>query len=268
MIDPGRVAFFVPNSLKKFKLNLFNRVAATIERAGGRTVRGDVAQLGAYAESGRIPVVGCSPELTDLIKAWRTKSQTFVYWDRGAWFRVFATWLPRDDTGTSGYYRWIVNGFQMTEIRDVPDDRYRKHPPPVRPWSNAGEDIVIAIPTETYERFHRIEGWTDRVIRALALLTDRRLIVREKQTKRPLQKDLENAYCLISHGSNAAIESVILGVPVIVDPSSAASLVGRTKIKEINSLAYPDRTKWLYSLAYSQFLEHELTDGTLWRILR
>jgi hypothetical protein len=31
--------------------------------------------------------------------------------------------------------------------------------------------------------------------------------------------------------------------------------------------AYPDRQPWLNSLAYSQFDERELVDGTLWRLM-
>lgn len=260
-----RLVFFKPNGLSKFKSNLFDRVAAHLAKNGAQIVRGDIPALEKAVIGGRTPVVGCMPEIRFLIDRWIEQKVTFVYWDRGYYFRIFATWLPRDDTGTSGYYRYTINGFQMRSIRDVPNDRYNVHPPPVRPWFKGGKDIVIAIPTETFEKFHHIEGWTDRTIRELAKITDRRMIVREKQTKRPLQADLENAYCLISHGSNTAVEAVILGVPVIVDPSSAAALVGRTKLKDIDNLVYPDRTKWLHSLAYGQFLEHELTDGTVWR---
>jgi hypothetical protein len=33
-------------------------------------------------------------------------------------------------------------------------------------------------------------------------------------------------------------------------------------------VVYPDRTQWLYTLAYSQFNEAELVDGTLWKLMR
>jgi hypothetical protein len=267
MIDPGKCVFFTPAKLSKFKEHLFTRVGNYINRAGGATVRGDIALLSAKAEKGYIPIIGCSPEIRHLIDDWMTRKKTIIYWDRGYWFRIFATWLPRDDTGTSGYYRWIVNGFQMTSIVDRASDRYDLHPPPVRPWLKTGEDIVIACPTETYMRFHRLEGWADKMVRTLALKTDRRLIIREKQTKRPLQSDLANAHCLITHGSNSAVEAIILGVPTITDPTSAASLVGRTNLDDLEKLVYPDRDPWLRSLAYGHFLEHELTDGTVFRLL-
>jgi hypothetical protein len=82
-----------------------------------------------------------------------------------------------------------------------------------------------------------------------------------------LQQDLEGAHALVTHGSIAAVESVICGCPVVVHPDSAAALVGLTDLAKIEKPVYPDRGKWLFSLAYSQFNETELVDGTLWREL-
>lgn len=264
MIDPAKVAFFIPPELKTFKLNLFNRIGARIVAAGGRIVRGDHEALrGLPAEV--IPVVGCSPQLTPMLAEWRAARRTFIYWDRGYWQRVFATWLPRGTDG--GLYRWHVNSYQQQAIRAVPADRLAHRPPPVQPWAKAGRHIVIAQPTATYARFHGIEGWTDRTLDALSRLTDRQLVIRGKETRRPLQADLEGAHALVTHGSNAAVEAAILGCPVFVHPDSAAALVGRTDLSRIEAPTYPDREAWLRSLAYSQFDETELVDGALWRLL-
>lgn len=65
----------------------------------------------------------------------------------------------------------------------------------------------------------------------------------------------------------AAVESVMMGCPVFVHPDSAASLVGMTDINHIERPLYPERRPWLNSLAYSQFNEAELCDGTLWRLI-
>lgn len=266
MVNPARTVFFIPGHLKKFKLNLFNRIGETIERYGGRVVRADFDALGRL-EADEVPIVGCTPELRVHIDRWVEEKRNWVYWDRGAWFRIFATWLPRDTSGEGGMYRWILNGFQMRAIRDVPIDRFLSHAPPVKPWRRNGRHIVIASPTETYGRFHRLDHWTENMVRKLALVTDRQLVLREKETKRPLQWDLEGAHCLISHGSNAAVEAVILGCPVVVDPSSAAALVGLTDIADVEHPIYPDRQPWLNSMAYSQFLEKEILDGTMWKLI-
>ncbi len=135
------------------------------------------------------------------------------------------------------------------------------------PWQKDGEHIVIAMPTATYARFHGLENWTEKKMAELKKYTDRRIITRDKEDKHPLQQDLKGAHALVAHGSIAAVESVICGCPVFVDPDSAASLVGQVDISKIESPVYPDREPWLKSLSYSQFSEEELTNGVLWKLL-
>lgn len=264
MIDPAAVALFVPGHLKKFKLDLFNRIGAGIVRAGGQVVREEFASLAALPDA-VTPIVGCTPELKPLIDGWRARGRRFIYWDRGYWLRVFATWLPRGQDG--GLYRWHVGSFQLQQLRDVPADRLAQRPAPVRPWARGGRHIVVAQPTPTYSRFHGIEGWTDRTLDALALASDRQIVIRGKESKRPLQADLDGAHALVAHGSNAAVEAAILGCPVFVHRDSAAALVGQTDVGRIERPVYPDREPWLRALAYSQFSEAELVDGALWRHL-
>ena len=272
MIDPAQVAFFIPGVIlkrdpqKDTQLKLFNRISATIERAGGKTVRGNPEELDSMSKQGRTPVVGCSPELTDLIAQWRSLRRPYVYWDRGYFRRVYATWLPPGTIG--GYYRFHINRYQLGRMLEVPDDRWKSANIQVKPWRKNGKHIVIAAPTRTYAKFHRTESWIADTIDALSRVTTRQLVIRDKESKRALQEDLEGAHALVTHGSIAAVESVILGTPVFVDPSSAAALVGLTDLKQIERPAYPDRQPWLNSLAYSQFSEDELTNGKLWGMLQ
>jgi hypothetical protein len=268
MIHPSATAFFKPNGLSRFKSELFDRIGRTVEASGGVVVRGDFALLDRKVRKGRTPIVGCTPELRPYINTWRSEGRTVVYWDRGFARRIFATDLPPGKGG--GYYRWCVNGYQMTAIRDVPDDRWKALDQPLWPWQRTGRHIVLAEPSPTYQRFHGIEGWTERTIAELKRVTDRPIVVRDKEMQRfgrKLHEDLKGAHCLVTHGSNAAVESVIMGCPVFVHPDSAASLVGRTDLKDIEQPLYPDREQWVRSLAYSQFNERELVDGTLWRLL-
>ena len=264
MIDPGKTCLFIPGHLKKFKLDLFNRIGRHIKAAGGQMIVGDFAALAALPDD-VIPIVGCTPELRPLVDDWRARGRRWIYWDRGYARRVFATWLPRGEAG--GYYRWHEGGFQLQAIRKVPDDRWRALKIDVAPWAKRGRHIVIAAPSRTYCRFHRCEGWIADTIDALARVTDRQLVIRDKESKRALQVDLAGAHCLVTHGSIAAVESVILGCPVVVHRDSAAALVGLTDLASVEKPIYPDREPWLHSLAYSQFSEKELVDGTLWRLL-
>ncbi|AZV21471.1 hypothetical protein [Mesorhizobium sp. M7A.F.Ce.TU.012.03.2.1] len=267
MIEPAKVCLFIPGHLKKFKLALFERIGTTIKAAGGQVIKGDIKAL-SVLPSDIAPIVGCTPELAPLIEAWRSTGRRWIYWDRGYARRVFATDLPTGADG--GFYRWHVGAFQMQAVKPQPDDRWRALSTDVRPWQRTGRHIVVAEPSETYERFHGIEGWTAKTVKRLNELTDRPLLIRNKEMQRSgrkLHEDLKDAHCLVAHGSNAAVEAVIMGCPVFVHQDSAASLVGRCDLARIEAPLYPERQPWLNALAYSQFDERELVDGTLWRLL-
>lgn len=266
MIDPAKCCLYVPPGLQDFKLRLFTRIAQHIQKLGGRSEHDPTGAALDNLPPEIMPVIGCSPHLTPLVKKWRASGRPFIYWDRGYCRRVFATWLPRGADG--GYYRWHVNSFQMQRIRDVPDDRWRSMDTPLVPWAKGGRHVVIAAPTRTYSKFHEIESWIADTIDALGRVTDRQLVIRDKaQLGRSLQADLEGAHALVSHGSNAAVEAAICGCPVFVHQDSAAALVGLTDLKKIEQPVYPDRQPWVNSLCYYQFNEAELVDGTLWRMV-
>ncbi len=274
MIDPAKVCLFIPNELKRFKLDLFNRIGGKIKAAGGSTIYGDHAALDKLPDD-IIPIIGAAPYLLPLVQAWRGRGRTWIGWDRGYCRRIFATWLPRGENG--GMYRWHVNRYQMGQIRDVPDDRWAQLLPgnkvdprrlEVLPWQKNGKHIVVALVSQTYSRSHEgADTWADQTLRRLALLTTRQIVVRDKETKRPLMADLDGAHCLVTHGSMTAVEAVICGCPVFVHQDSAAALVGLSDLNQIENPIYPDRDRWLWSLAYSQYSESELIDGTLWRLI-
>lgn len=268
MIDPAKVAFWWPPGLKRFKEDLFARVALSIARQGGQIVKHDERRLLELPDD-VIPIIGCHIPLAPTIKQWQARRRPFIYWDRGYLMRWFATCLPQPVSMETSYYRFHVNGFQMQAIRDLPDDRWKLLKTEVRPWQRGGRHIVIAAPTQTYATVHGCENWIAETIAALAKLTDRQLVIRDKEhyRRRPIQMDLDGAHALVTHGSNAANEAVILGCPVFVHPSCAAALVGKTDLKGIEKPVYPERQPWLNALAYSQFTEAELLDGTLWRLL-
>ncbi len=275
IIDPHKVALYIPTGLKKFKLKLFEEIGRKV----GKVVRDDPRRLDELPPD-IVPIVGCMPELRPWYDRWIATKRTFIYWDRGYMRRVFATWLPRgSDMGIpGGYYRWHVNSFQMQKISDVPDDRWKflRLENQVKPWNKNGKHIIIADTLHFYWDFLGDKDWVDRTVNEIKKHTDRKIIIRRKEIKVPggikdnpvpLYEELKDAHCLVAHGSIAAVESVIMGCPVFVDPINAAALVGMTDFSKIETPVYPERQPWLNSLAYCQFNERELVDGTLWRLI-
>jgi hypothetical protein len=273
MIDPKTVALFIPPGLKKFKLNLFETIGAHIQNLGGKIIRHDYAAIGKLPDN-IIPIVGCTPQFRGYIAEWQLRKREWIYWDRGYLRRVFATWLPNGaKLGIpGGYYRWHRNVPQMHCVYDVPADRYDylalKREGYPKPWNKNGKHIVVADTLPDYWNLFSDGNWTQRTVEQLKQYTDRPIIVRDKESKKDLNVELANAHCLVAHGSIAAVESVVMGCPVFVDGLSAAALVGRTSLADIESPVYPERQPWLNSLAYCQFNEKELVNGTLWRLIR
>lgn len=268
MINPKQTALFIPPGLQRFKLALFERIGQTIQNAGGIVVRHDYALLDTIPAD-VIPITGCSTPLQPFYAKWKRDKRDFIYWDRGYLRRVFATWLPKGQNG--GYYRWHLNAFQMARILDVSADRWRalNIPNEVRPWRKSGDKIVIA---DTLPDYWNVRGlpvdWSEQIATQLRARTKRPIVVRHKESKTSLFNEIRDAHCLVAHGSIAAVEAVVMGCPVFVDKESAAALVGRVGFDDIENPVYPERQAWLNSLAYHQFNELELVDGTLWRLIQ
>jgi hypothetical protein len=275
MIDPHDFVFYVPPGLKKFKLDLFERVARHITDLGGKVIRHDPQKLEAEAWS-RIPIIGCTPAFRDAIARWRKEGMPWIYWDRGYLRRWWSKGLPPADQAIEkgGYYRWHLGEFQMSKIRDVPADRWKalRLDGSIKPWRDSapGSPIIIADTLADYWNVRGLpERWSHFIGERLGQHSKRRIIVRDKESKIGLDRELIDtaAHALVTHGSIAAVEAAILGFPVFVDRSSAAALVGNIDFGDLENPVRPPREKWLHSLAYCQYTERELCDGTLWRLL-
>jgi hypothetical protein len=259
LIDPADICLYWPPNIGRAKQELYEKIGASVGRVTRSTE--DLVTL----RKGMVPAIGCSQELAYLIVAWRKVNRPFIYWDRGYLRRIFTTWLPKGENG--GYYRWHVDSFQMQRIREVPADRFEALEIPVPPWRQGGDKIVVAPSLPDYDATHLCRNWVERLVARLRLVSTRPVVVRHRDSNVPLEDELADAHCLVTHGSNAANEAVIMGCPVITLGDCAAALVGRRSLEDLENLVRPDRRPWLQSLAYSQFTESEILDGTVWRLM-
>lgn len=260
MIDPAGLCLFIPPELSSFKRAFFARIGETV----GRTVS-SFSTLDEATAEGFTPIVGCTPALRSRILRYRAEGRRWVYWDRGYLGRYLGTAI-HPGRGPA-HYRCHVGCFQMERTQNRPGDRFARLGITPQPWRRGGRAIVVAAASDAYIALHNVSGWLDATVGTLRRYTDRPIRVRQKRDPRPLTADLLDAHALVTHGSIAAVEAAMLGVPVFVDRSSAAVHVGLTDLSKIEAPIYPERQPWLAALAYEQFSEDEMRAGACWEMM-
>ena len=84
-----------------------------------------------------------------------------------------------------------------------------------------------------------------------------------------LQKDLDNAWCVVGFNSNALTESIMEGIPTFsMCPSSMAWECSNKYLANIEQPKLFERQQWLNNLAYCQWREDECLAGLPWEHLR
>ena len=146
--------------------------------------------------------------------------------------------------------RFCVSNYHCTDWRD--SDRKI---PKIKEWQQ-GDNIIVIPPSDKIAKIYNAYNWTDEAIHRIRLFSDRKIIVKHK-SEGSLGEHLKNAHCLVSFGSVSEVEAMIHGVPVIVSQHSPAIPVSN-KIENIENLVYPDRIRWLHSLAAAEWHKDEM----------
>ena len=189
------------------------------------------------------------------------------------------------DTGYFGngkkklYHRITRNDVQwFGPVVDRPADRLDRtgvRPRKMRPGTN----ILIAPPSQKLLNNYDIilEDWLTNVQAEIKRHTDRPVVIRPKQGRSTRINDdtMEMAldrdvHCLVTFSSIAAGEALLYGKPAItLGPNAAAALCSQS-LDAIENPRIPTLDEvqaWARHMAYCQFTEAEMRDGTAWRIL-
>ena len=181
--------------------------------------------------------------------------------------------------GWKQWHRLVANNLQHGEVVPRPADRWQRHgiAMPVRRY---GSKILLAVPDEKPCVFYNINlsEWIDQTVATIKQHTDREIVIRERNPNRQarvasdLQSALTDVHAVVTYNSIAATESVLAGVPAFaLAPSNAAIPVANTDLSKINNPWYPEQDQiyaWACHLAYGQFHNSELLDGTAQKILQ
>lgn len=199
------------------------------------------------------------PELWPALQAARALGRTWYYADHGY-------------IGRPAYFRITRNAYQHDGTSGRADfARLRALNVSPLPWRRAGRTVLLCPPDQAFTQLFGFDAATWRV-QALAELqrhTDRPVVVRERACERPLAADLADAFVLVTWCSNAAVDALLAGVPVICTGQSAASPMGRARLADVESPIYPDnRHEWAARLAANQWTLNEIAAGDAWRHLQ
>jgi hypothetical protein len=189
------------------------------------------------------------------------------------------------DTGYFGngkrktYHRITKNDVQwFGNIVERPGDRFVATGVRLKRFT-PGTSILLAPPSQKLLNLYNIvlEDWLEHTYAEIKQHTDRPIIVRTKQNRmvRVTQDTMEMAlsrdiHCLVTFSSIAATEALLLGKPAITLGPNAAAPLCRHQLSDIENPYIPTMDEvdaWARHLAYCQFTEPEMRNGTAWRIL-
>lgn len=189
------------------------------------------------------------------------------------------------DTGYFGnarkklYHRITKNAMQnVGPIIHRPRDRLAATGYQPRKFKS-GKNILVCPPSaKAMECFGlNLQEWLTAVIAEIKKHTDRPIVIREKASRRErtavdtMEMALErDVHCLVTYNSIAATEAVLLGKPAFTLGPNAAHSVSSNDLAMLDNPYIPtldEVEEWAAHLAYAQFTEAEMTDGTAWRIL-
>jgi hypothetical protein len=191
------------------------------------------------------------------------------------------------DTGYFGngkkklYHRITKNDVQnFGPVIERPNDRLDRTGVRLKKVRADGRKILLAPPSQKLLNLYDIEleTWLEQTLAEIHAHTDREVVIRRKQGRSVRVNDDtiemaldQDVYCLVTYSSIAAGEAILHGKPAITLGPNAAAAVCSTAISEIEQIKIPsldEISAWARHIAYCQFTEAEMRDGTAWRILQ
>lgn len=212
----------------------------------------------------------------NLMNHYRRAGVPVMYWDK-AYDR------------NKGWYRLAINNNHPTDYLTklgCPDDRRKMfgwHEP--LPWRTRGKHILIA---GSSGKFHHMNGiiTPEEDVRQIVdhvrrLGNTMEIIYRPKPSydkahavdgsvfdrSGTIEDRLRKCWCLITRGSNACFEAMMLGIPSIVLGTAIVRPISSTALGDINAprlASDVERISWLNDLAYCQWKPEELVSGRAW----
>ena len=190
---------------------------------------------------------------------------------------------PLNPHGWKVWHRVVDNDLQHNEVLTRPGDRWDRLQIKTQPFKRTGRDILVVAPDDKPCIFYdtTLDAWLEQTVNTIKQHTDRPVVVRHRKpgmikqnrdTETSFDSALSNAWAVVTFNSAAGTESILNGVPVFVtQAANAARPLALNDLSKIETPYYPDADQvraWASHLAYGQFHNSELEDGTALRILK
>lgn len=251
-----------------------------ITAAGDRAVVRPAETFNGSAEHDVAVFYGLEGPLAQVFEAYATDARRAVYVDLGYFGR-------REGGRFAGFHKISVNARHPTAYFQSPPhagDRLDRFAIDLKP-QRAGRHILLCGMSDkgAIAEGLRPNEWETETIARLRQVTRRPIRYRPKPSwkracplqgtdyadvRRPIEDDLHNCHCVVTHHSNAAIDALIAGVPALTVAGVASVLC---HFDDIDSPYFPssDRLRqFLADLCYTQWRVEELADGSAWEHLK
>ena len=179
---------------------------------------------------------------------------------------------------------------------NVSEERWKKFNIELKPWTHTGEEIIICGQHRNSHQWRNnppMQKWFEQQIIEIRKYSDRPIVIRPhprdhinidttkfKNVKviAPIKNQntddtnfneiLKNAWAVVNHSSNPAMQSVFNGVPVFVSEASLSYDVGNSTLANINNPNRPGRWTWANKLAYTEWWPTEIAQGKPWERIK
>lgn len=168
-----------------------------------------------------------------------------------------------DGSKTIALARTHHNGAGQWHVGE--EDRWSQLGQVIRPWRKDGEHILLLPQRGIGEPgIASPRNWEQSAIRRLRRITDRPIKVRRHPGKtrcRPIEQDLDEAWCAVTWGSGAGIKTIVYGVPVFHDLRHWIGRDAASCVWDIEKPYLLDRMQMLHRLAWAQWRWDEIQSG-------
>lgn len=252
-----------------------------IEAAGDRPQLLNPLEYKGKPEAPVCAFYGLDGGLDRIFQDYKSAGLHAVYVDLGYWER-------RQGGRWTGYHKVVVNHRHPVSYfmrRPLPAWRAEAVGVKVQPWRRAGGHILLAGMGDKgagAEGF-KPEGWERETIAELRRYTKRQIVYRPKPSwkqarpilgasysprEQPVEQVLANAWAVVTHHSNVAVDGLVAGVPAFTWGGVALPMA-LSRLDRIEDPLLPEgREQWAANIAWQQWSVREIAEGLPWRFLK